>query len=145
MNGIRHEDLQNTSFLDNTFDIVISSEVFEHIPDPYIAFAEVYRILKPGGAHVFTVPFVLSAQSDIIMSRLDRNGTPVDGPGLPPHYVPPLFHLDPLRAKGILVLKIFGQEMITKVCLIGFNVETLSLQNLEYGVAGTAIVCIAWK
>lgn len=47
------------------------SEVFEHIPFPYIAHRGVYRILRLGGEHVFTVPFVLdSEEDDISMSSL---------------------------------------------------------------------------
>ncbi len=57
MNGVRHEDLQALSLADGSVDLVLSSDVFEHIPEPYEAHAEVYRILKPGGRHVFTVPF----------------------------------------------------------------------------------------
>lgn len=32
-------------------------QVLSHIPSPYQAHYEVRRILKPGGSHVFTVPF----------------------------------------------------------------------------------------
>ena len=32
-------------------------QVFVHIPMPYQAHHELFRILKPGGSHVFTVPF----------------------------------------------------------------------------------------
>jgi hypothetical protein len=32
-------------------------QVFEHIPRPYQAHAELLRILRPGGTHVFTAPF----------------------------------------------------------------------------------------
>lgn len=43
-------------FPDNTFDIVMSSEVIEHVPDPKKAIAELYRVLKPGGIMVLTTP-----------------------------------------------------------------------------------------
>jgi hypothetical protein len=146
VNGVRHEDLRNTSFLDNSFDIVISSEVFEHIPNPYVGFQEVYRILQPGGAHVFTVPFVADSVSDIIMSTIDSDGIPRDGPGLPPRFIPPHFHGDTLRPEGIIVFTLFGQEMITNLCKIGFDVETRVFQNVNYGVVGVgSIVFTAWK
>jgi SAM-dependent methyltransferase len=39
-------------------DFVISSEVLEHVKPPVsVAFANVYRILKPGGLFVLTVPY----------------------------------------------------------------------------------------
>ena len=43
-------------FEDNFFDIVISSEVIEHTPDPYLAAKELIRVLKPGGFLCITVP-----------------------------------------------------------------------------------------
>jgi len=47
-------------FDDNHFDIVISTEVLEHIADPYQYLNEVKRVLKPGGSFFFTVPFLMS-------------------------------------------------------------------------------------
>ncbi|MBB5913439.1 SAM-dependent methyltransferase [Nocardia transvalensis] len=38
------------------FDIVVASEILEHIPEDDRAIAELVRILKPGGALVVTVP-----------------------------------------------------------------------------------------
>ena len=49
---VRHEDLRSLSFPNNSFDLVLSAEVFEHIPEPYKALNEVFRVLKPGGSYV---------------------------------------------------------------------------------------------
>lgn len=43
-------------FQDNVFDIVISSEVIEHVPDPFKAMEELFRVLKPGGTLILTTP-----------------------------------------------------------------------------------------
>ncbi|OFX36378.1 MAG: hypothetical protein A2X08_14830 [Bacteroidetes bacterium GWA2_32_17] len=43
-------------FPNNTFDIVVSSEVIEHVPDPFLAISELYRVLKPNGIMVLTTP-----------------------------------------------------------------------------------------
>lgn len=45
-------------FSDNSFDTAFGTEVLEHCPDPIIILKEVYRVLKPGGAFFFTVPFL---------------------------------------------------------------------------------------
>jgi ubiquinone/menaquinone biosynthesis C-methylase UbiE len=41
----------------NSFDNILCTEVFEHIPHPIEAINEFYRILKPGGRLVLTAPF----------------------------------------------------------------------------------------
>jgi SAM-dependent methyltransferase len=43
-------------FDDHTFDIVVSNQVFEHIPQPRPALAEVARVLKPGGTFIALFP-----------------------------------------------------------------------------------------
>ena len=50
------EDLMRLSFGDESFDLVVTSDTLEHVPDPMRAFREVHRVLRPGGHHVFTVP-----------------------------------------------------------------------------------------
>lgn len=49
-------DALHLPFPDDTFDRVICSEVFEHIPDDRGAMAEIRRVLKPGGVVAATVP-----------------------------------------------------------------------------------------
>jgi SAM-dependent methyltransferase len=42
-------------FADNTFDFVFSDQVLEHVQDHRLAFAEIARVMKPGGTglHIF--------------------------------------------------------------------------------------------
>jgi SAM-dependent methyltransferase len=49
-------DATRLPFPDGTFDRVICSEVFEHIPDDTGAMAELARVLRPGGILAATVP-----------------------------------------------------------------------------------------
>lgn len=43
-------------FPDASFDLVSSLDVMEHIPDDKAALGEVFRVLKPGGTFLITVP-----------------------------------------------------------------------------------------
>ncbi len=52
-------DATTLPFPDETFDRIIASEVLEHIPADDAAFAELARILKPGGMLAVTVPAFL--------------------------------------------------------------------------------------
>lgn len=56
VDGIRNEDIQNLTFPSMKFDLVTSTEVFEHVENYRQGFSEVKRVLKSGGYFVFTVP-----------------------------------------------------------------------------------------
>lgn len=43
-------------FEDGKFDVVFSNNVLEHLEDPLKVFAEVSRVLKPGGVFLFKTP-----------------------------------------------------------------------------------------
>jgi SAM-dependent methyltransferase len=43
-------------FDDNTFDLIISDQVFEHVQDQVTAFRELYRVTKPGGYQFHIIP-----------------------------------------------------------------------------------------
>ncbi|WP_255568357.1 class I SAM-dependent methyltransferase [Salinarchaeum sp. IM2453] len=43
-------------FAENTFDLVFSEYVFEHLPDPKEALHEINRVLRPRGSFVVLVP-----------------------------------------------------------------------------------------
>lgn len=51
-------DAENLPFEDNSFDVAIMDAVLEHIPDVGKAFAEVGRVLKPGGVFIGYVAFM---------------------------------------------------------------------------------------
>ncbi|HRF97201.1 MAG TPA: methyltransferase domain-containing protein, partial [Aggregatilineales bacterium] len=53
---LNHASIYALPYPDNTFDAVILSEVLEHLDDDVAGLKEAYRVLKPGGVVVITVP-----------------------------------------------------------------------------------------
>ncbi|MGH8627455.1 MAG: class I SAM-dependent methyltransferase, partial [Gammaproteobacteria bacterium] len=51
-----HQDLESLTYPSSFLDLVISSDILEHVRRPAVAFQEIARVLKPGGRHIFTVP-----------------------------------------------------------------------------------------
>lgn len=47
----------NSSFADGAFDMVICTEVLEHVGNPFAAVTEILRLLKPGGRAYLSAPF----------------------------------------------------------------------------------------
>lgn len=58
LNGIRAEDITDLSYKSDSFDLVLHSEVLEHVDDTKKALKECQRILKPNGFCLFTVPLI---------------------------------------------------------------------------------------
>ena len=50
-------DICNLPFSNNTFDFIMSTEVFEHLPYPQQAMMELKRIAKPEAYLIVSVPF----------------------------------------------------------------------------------------
>src|SRR5262245_35010753 len=63
--GVRYEDLQCLTYPNESFDIILTSETLEHVPDPDRAWCEIYRTLKSGGYHIFTIPVVPSQMRSV--------------------------------------------------------------------------------
>ena len=139
VNNIMHQDLMDMSLNTESVDLVISSDVFEHIPDPYKAHEEVYRVLKRGGRHIFTVPFYQTEFIDEDRTITDSNGNTV-------FLKEPIYHGDPIRPEGALVYKIFSLEMLIKLRRIGFMPNLYHLYKPLCGIFGqNAIVFEAIK
>ncbi|MBP7741222.1 MAG: class I SAM-dependent methyltransferase [Candidatus Pacebacteria bacterium] len=51
-------DAQDMPFPDSSYDVIVCSEVLEHIPDPKKAIGEMFRVLAPGGTLILTTRFV---------------------------------------------------------------------------------------
>lgn len=57
-------DITNLIFPEESFDTVVSTQVFEHIDNPFSAVREIKKVLKPGGNVIITAPFMVPFHPD---------------------------------------------------------------------------------
>jgi len=53
---VRSSRLEESSYPDDLFDVVLCHHVIEHIPDPPVAVRELHRIIRPGGVLILGTP-----------------------------------------------------------------------------------------
>ena len=60
INNLKYEikDALHTGYKDNSFDLVVCTEVIEHVGSPKALIQEIFRIVKPGGSVVMTFPII---------------------------------------------------------------------------------------
>jgi SAM-dependent methyltransferase len=66
--GVLRGDATRLPFADGSFDVVITSEVLEHIQDDVGSIAEMVRVLRPGGSFAATVPSWLPEKLNWMLS-----------------------------------------------------------------------------
>jgi SAM-dependent methyltransferase len=94
------QDITALAFPDESFDLIVSSDVLEHVPLLESAFRESRRVLRHGGAHLFTVPPRLKTK---------RRAELVEGKVV--HLESPEYHRDPLSPQGILAYWDVGPDL----------------------------------
>lgn len=110
---IPSEDLTALTFADGTFDLVTTNEVLEHVPSIDTALVEIRRVLKPGGWHIGTCPFLFGQKESIIKAKLDGAGNLV-------HLTEPEYHGNPMSSEGSLVFELPGWDILDRARLSGF-------------------------
>ncbi len=113
INDIRHEDIEALSFQDGELDLIVSNDVFEHVPHPEKAFSECARVLKVGGAMIATIPFSVNDDESVSRARL------VDG--VLEHLLTPAYHGNPISDEGSLVFTDYGWDLLQMMKAAGFS------------------------
>ena len=137
VNNIRNENLENLSFQNNSIDLFITSDVFEHLPNPYKGFEEIHRVLKPSGFHIFTVPFNSDSYKDNKKAEIIN--------GEIKYYSEPEYHLDGMNKEGALVFNVFGKEMLSNLNKIGFQTITEKFYIPFFGIIGSGNIVFVSK
>jgi SAM-dependent methyltransferase len=108
------EDITSLSFGDESFDLLLSFDVLEHVPDYRTALREFFRVLKPSGRLVLTVPFRSDLARTLVRASLNEDGTVS-------HHVEPEYHGDPLASDGVLAFYDFGWDLTAALVEAGFE------------------------
>ncbi len=122
------EDLQQLSLPDDSFDLISTNEVLEHVPSIDKALSEMCRVLKPGGWHFGTVPFLYFEEVGQVRASIDEAGQLI-------HHMEPQFHGDPMNEAGVLVFELPGWDLIPRARAAGFSDASMRfLISTECGV-----------
>lgn len=97
-----NENLEDQSFADASFDVVITQDVLEHVFEPERALAEITRTLAPGGVHVWTIPRRFDRKTTCRAMRSDD--------GTIEYLQAPEYHDNPISTDGSLVVTDWGHD-----------------------------------
>jgi SAM-dependent methyltransferase len=111
-NGAVCEDITALSFQSDSLDLIVSSEVLEHVPQLERALMETARVLRMGGAHLFTVP---------PRSNTKKRAEVADGKVI--NIEPADYHLDPLLPQGILAFWDIGPDLSAIIPCPGLDIR----------------------
>ena len=124
----------------NTFDLVLTLDVMEHVFDPAKVYAEIWRTLKPGGCYLHTFPIRKDlVQACAPLAKLTPDGTIKH---LTEH---PEYHGNPIDSKGSLVTHDYGYDISKAIAQWApFDVRISRFWDETHGVIGEyteAVVC----
>jgi len=128
--GIQCQDLMALSFQSESIDLVITSDIFEHVRKPFVGFAEVHRVLSPGGLHVFSVPGLWPMRS-FTTPRVDVSGDT------------DVLLTEPEYHRGMLVYTDFGRDLPDHLAGLGFETDMHRFDGASEAVSRLVTFCSA--
>jgi Methyltransferase domain len=133
--GYRSENLEDQTFDNEMFDIVITQDVFEHLLHPDKAIQEIARTLRPGGAPIMTVPIVNKNKPSRRRAGLEN--------GQIKHYLEAQYHSNPIDPEGSLVTVDWGYDIASYLSShSGLSTTTFYLDDIERGIQAEYIEVI---
>lgn len=128
--GYRNENLELQTFPDESFDLVVTLDVMEHVNQPAEVLREIARTLKPGGVYLFTVP-TYKERATSERRALYRPDGSVE------HYGEPEYHGDPVSDANSLVTFHYGYDLAELIHKwSGMDVEVVRFHDHGRGIIG---------
>jgi SAM-dependent methyltransferase len=134
--GVMHQDVMNLSFPDQSFDLYVSCEVMEHVPDVERTLSEARRVLKRGGELIATFPFAYGSEGSLVKAAL-QDGQIV-------HFTEPEYHGNPVsNTGGSLVFTIPGWDILDSTRAAGFDTaEILAISSRRHGIVAQELATV---
>jgi len=133
------EDLEQQTFADEAFDIVVTQDVMEHVFDAEAVFREIYRTLAPRGIHIFTTPLVNKHSPTACRAKRMPNGK-ID------FLAPAEYHGNPMSSEGSLVTWHWGFDIVDVVARADAGVASvINATNQTMGIEGEYLEVIMQK
>jgi len=131
-----NQDLEQLTYPDKRFDIVLTSDVMEHVRRDDVAHREIRRVLKPGGFYIFTVPHFRHTRETLTrVAVID----PLD-PSKDQYLTEKEYHGDANSKDGrALSYRSFGTEIDEFLERLGFQVEYCHDDFPETGIMDTEL------
>ena len=131
--GVPCQDVQQLLLPDDSFDLVTSTEVFEHVPDDRRGFSEIHRVLRPGGRFIFTVP-LLDGEETLERAVLGESGAIT-------HLTPPEYHSDRIRGGGrVLAFRTYGRDICARLATAGFQAAIRTVMDPRHGITSQPVI-----
>lgn len=126
---VKQMDVQNLSFSDGSFDLIICNHVLEHVFDEKKAICELYRVLARDGIAILQVPFSPNLKKTISDPSITDKAILEEKFGQKDH------------------IRLFGTDYKTILESCGFSVQELNLYNRypKYGLNPKEILFVGRK
>ena len=130
--GIVNQNLEQLTYPDESFDVVVTSDVMEHVRLDARAHAQIHRVLKPGGVYVFTVPHFRDRHDTLVRVRVHDEGDASRDEFL----TEPEYHGDANApgGQGVLSYRSYGTVLDDELDAIGFDVSYTGTPDDEHGI-----------
>lgn len=129
-------DIMASGLPSASFDVVLTQEVLEHVPDLDAALADMARILKPGGIALGTFPFDSGGDTTRVMAVLEE--------GMIRHLEPPEYHGNPTDPEGgSLVFQVPGWDVLDRAKRAGFaDARIVAIHSAARGIVAAGVAPI---
>ncbi len=134
--GVTNQNLEALTFPDATFDVVVTSDVMEHVRLAAAAHREIRRVLRPGGVYLFTVPHDRGRTTTLERVRIVDPADPARDEFL----LEPEYHGDANSPENrALAYRLYGLDLDDELRRLGFAVDYTCADDPGSGIVNTEL------